>query len=142
MQRRGLVASAFRKLLIVLAGTLALEGADFPQQLRTNREILCPEVRSALPLDGDTEQKAWKSLPWSEGFIVLDSLWVSSPVKTAVALARDADYLYVGMRMAEPEMKNLKKLVALAVLMTVSINVTASDFGTWLGAEAEKKVGK
>ena len=39
-------------------------------------------------------------------------------------------------------MKNLKKLVALAVLMTVSINVTASDFGTWLGAEAEKKVGK
>ena len=109
MQRRGLVASAFRKLLIVLAGTLALEGADFPQQLRTNREILCPEVRSALPLDGDTEQKAWKSLPWSEGFIVLDSLWVSSPVKTAVALARDADYLYVGMRMAEPEMKNLKE---------------------------------
>ena len=98
MQRRGSVASAFRKLLIVLAGTLALEGADFPQQLRTNREILCPEVRSALPLDGDTEQKAWKALPWSEGFIVLDSLWVSSPVKTAVALARDADYLYVKTR--------------------------------------------
>ena len=38
-------------------------------------------------------------------------------------------------------MKNLKKIMALAMLMAVSINATASDFGSWLGAEADKKLG-
>ncbi len=40
-----------------------------------------------------------------------------------------------------PNMKNLKKITALAMLMAVSINAAASDFGSWLGAEADKKLG-
>ena len=96
-----------KKLLLTFLGALSLQGSDSLEQLRVNREIYCPEIKQALPTAGKVDGSGWEQLPWSGNFIVLDSLWVDAPVRTEVALARDSKYLYLGVKMSEPQGGNL-----------------------------------
>ncbi|NLF93238.1 MAG: hypothetical protein GX564_05060 [Oligosphaeraceae bacterium] len=75
--------------------------------LRSQRLIYCPQVAAPLPIEGQVSSGGWELLPSSGAFVKTDSLWLPFPVQTSVKIARDQDFLYLGMEMEEPEQKNL-----------------------------------
>ncbi len=73
------------------------------EELRVPREISSQRVLQAPVLDGIVQANPWKDLPWSSHFTMLDSLWQPAEAASRVALAYDAEYLYVAMQMSHTD---------------------------------------
>lgn len=82
--------------------------ASLVDELRIPREIDCNELNAPLPTDGIVSSGGWEKIGWSGNFTIMGSLWVSAPVQSSVKLASDGQYLYIGMKMQEPDTANLK----------------------------------
>lgn len=64
----------------------------------------CPRTDEPMRIDGRLDEAVWERVPWSEPFGVISD-GSPTPLETRVALLWDDDYLYVGYRVEDPDVR-------------------------------------
>lgn len=85
--------------LCVLNGLLGDEKERVVDALRTDEAIV---------INGGLEEKVWQEGEWSTGFFLVGEAREKASVQTFFKVAYDDNYLYVAMKMDEPDMRSIR----------------------------------
>lgn len=92
-------------LLLVLGATVGQAEFPVPQAPFEPRMYDCPWTGAAPRVDGRLDEACWETAPWTEDFLdIRGGAWPAPLWRTRAKLLWDADYLYVGAWLEEPEL--------------------------------------
>ena len=84
---------------------LSADSAEDWEKMRriVPRSYVCARATSAIKVDGKLNERAWKSVRWSQVFLDIEGSAKPIPrFRTRMKMSWDDEYLYIGARMVEP----------------------------------------